>query len=251
MLATLLLATTLGAQPEFAFAFSDASGTRLLALGSVVEPGRLTRATCDGRVLDVAFLARQPRGANDSGRQTSSNFDQAAGMLYEIRGTPAPSAASCLLATASFFAAHPPAAATAVRSFCDAGASAAVARLGKRIVERCEEVGRFPGGRFVIVIYARSGKDLLAGLVLLTEEITAMRAFPASAEEGAPSCWRADDGCVFETGSHHVPFALMGPGGPTLFALWDGPEGQNLELLAPKGGVLETMTTEYRYWVPE
>ena len=248
MIGSLLLATALSASPHFAFAFSDASGNRLLALGSVADPARLTRATCDGTVREVAFLAQ--RGGTDSGRQTSANFDQVAGALYQVKGAAIAAGASCLLATAAFFEARPPVAVAATRRPCDGRVAAAVAGLSERAVERCLEVGSLPGGRLALVTYARSGAELLVGFVLVTDAVTAMRSFPATARSGAPSCWRVDDGCIFEPGAYHVPFVLAGAGGPTLFALWDGAEGQNLEILEPKAGVLEAGATAYRYWAP-
>jgi len=250
VLASLLLAVTLAAEPGPAFAFSDADGKRLLSLGPVGVPARLTRASCDGRVVDVAFLSQQPKGAKDTGRQTAANFDQVSGALYEVKGDAVPPDAPCLLADGAFFRVSLPVAVTASQKPCDAKASAAVTRLNKRKVERCLEVGAFPGGRLVLVTFARSGKALLVGLVLLAEKVTAMRSFPATFEPGAPSCWRVDDGCVFEPGAYHVPFVLAGPSGPTPFGLWDGAEGQNLELLEVRGAALEGGLTASRYWSP-
>lgn len=249
MVGSLLLAATLSAASDYAFAFADASGKRLLALGAVPEPARLTRATCDGEVVRVAFLAQQPRGANDLARQTPGNFEQVEGALYALEaGTIAPGA-SCLLATAELFRARPPVAVTAEETPCDAETGAAVARLGKRSVERCHEIGGFPGGRLALVTFARTGKDALAGLVLLAGKVATMRSFPAVFGGDATSCWRVDDGCVFEPGAYHVPFVLTG-GGAGLFALWDGPEGQKLELLESRRGALEPSAAAYRYWAP-
>lgn len=249
MLASLFVAVTLSAAPDTAFAFANASGTRLLALGPVAEPARLTRASCDGKVVEVAFKAQQPKGPRDNGRQTKWNFDQVAGALYEVKGTVAADG-GCLLATAAYFRERPPLAVTAAQKACDAGAAAVAAGLSRRPVERCLEVGAFSGGRLLLVTFAKRGSSLLVGFVLLSARVTAMRSLPATLEQDAPSCWRADDGCVFEPGAYHVPFVLQGPGGPTLFALWDGPEGQNFELLEVRGAALEERATASRYWAP-
>jgi hypothetical protein len=252
MIGTLLLASTLfAATADVAFAFSNASGTRLLAVGEVAEPARLTRATCDGRIVETSFLAQQPAGAKDSGRQTSSNFRDAPGALYEVKGALAPGDASCLLASSAFLATHPPVAVPRREKKCSDKVSALAARAGGRAVDRCLEVGTFPGGTLALVTYARKGDELLVGLVLFTEKVTALRRLPAKFEKDAPSCWRADDGCVFDPAAYRVPFVLTGVAEPMIFELWDGPEGQNLELMRPKGEDLEAVASGYRYWAPD
>lgn len=250
MIGSLILATTLYAAPDVALALSNDTGTRLLAFGEVTNPVHLTKATCDGRVVDVSFIAQQPRGPKDSGRHTSDNFDQVPGTLYQVKGATIAHDASCLLGTASFFAVRAPVAVARGQTRCDDGTSALVARLGKRAVESCLQVGTFPRGRLALVTYARRSNELLIGLVLSTDKVAAVRRFPATFEEGAPSCWRADDGCTFNPADYHIPFVLTGAAGPMLFALWDGPEGQNIELLQPDGEDLEAAATGYRYWAP-
>lgn len=252
MIAPLLLAATLFAAPlDVSFAFSNRSGTRLLGLDETADPKRLTRATCDGKVVEIVFLAQQPRGAKDSGRQTISNFDETAGALYGVKGATVRGDASCLLGTSAFFAKRPSVAVSRGQSACNGKASALAARLGKRAVDSCLELGTFPGGTVALVTYARAANDLLVGLVLFTDELTALRKFPARFEGGAPSCWRADDGCIFDPAAFRVPFVLTGTEGPTIFAVWDGAEGQNLELMQPMGEDLETSASGYRYWAPK
>jgi hypothetical protein len=48
-----------------------------------------------------------------------------------------------------------------------------------------------------------------------------------------------------------VPFVLRRGSEVEVFSLWDAPEGQNIELLAAKGSVLEPAVNASRYWSPE
>jgi hypothetical protein len=250
MIAPLLLASALSASPDFAFAFSNAKGTRLLALGDVPRPVQLTRATCDGKLLDVTLVAQQLASVNDIGRQTAANFEDSAGAVYEIAGATVPPDASCLLGSGEFFAAHPPTAVIPAQRPCSATDGATAARLGRRAVERCVEAGSFRGGRLDLVAFTPRGKELLVGLALFAGKVTAMLPLPAVREEGSPSCWRADDGCRFDLAAHPSALVLGGAGGPRVFATWPGAEGQVLQLLEPRGDVLVETASAYRYWAP-
>lgn len=233
----ILVLSLMTAGPEFAFAFSDAQGRKLLALNAVEDPERFTKASCGGTVFEVAFARLQGKGAHDNGRRTTANFSESAGALYEVKG-PAQPDSSCLLATEAFFKTKVPKPVVASATPCDAKALAAVTALNVQPITRCTQIGRFSGGQILNVQFAPQGKAFLVGVVLLSAKTVAMRSFPASFEEGSPTCWRADDGCVFEPDAYRIPFVMVGRG-IDLFALWGGPEGQELELLHVSGARLE------------
>ena len=246
----LLVAAALSAAPESAFAFVDATGKRLLAVGAVEQPARLTRATCDGKLVEVTYLREQPRGAKDTGRLVSFNFDQSPGSLYELQGAAAERDATCLLGTPSFFAVRAPVPVTASKQPCAKPLADAAAALGKRAVQACTEVGRFPGGTLAHVAFASDGEQLLVGLALDAGATTALRAFPAKRDPGGFSCWRADDGCAFPPHSYRVPLVLKRKDGLELLGLWDGPEGQVAERLSVSGQALAVADVASRYWSP-
>lgn len=248
-----LLALSLAATPEFSFAFTNEDGTKLLALAPVSDAASLNKAVCDGRVLDVKYLREQPKGAQDTGRQTARNFAQVKGALFKLLKGTMPADALCLLGTTKTFAKRKLAAVTPeTGERCEASTAALMGELGQRKVTRCVPTGSFPGGRLAFASYELEGDSALAAVALFQDQgKAAVRRFPAKWERGAPSCWRADDGCEFDAPSYRVAFSMSGPGGLELYALWAGPEGENAEVLRVAGGELEVVASGGRYWSPE
>ena len=97
----------------------------------------------------------------------------------------------------------------------------------------------------VLITFEKKGSEALVGFVLLADKVAAMRRFLAKVDPGAPSRWRADDGCEFPPTAYRVPFALNGPGAHAVRA-----EGQTVELLTVKGTMLEPGPAASRYWSP-
>jgi hypothetical protein len=247
-----LLALTLAAAPEFSFAFTNQDGTKLLALPPISDAASLTRAVCDGRLLEVKYLRDQPKGEKDTGRQTARNFDQAKGALFKLVKGPLPADALCLLGTAASFSKRTLLPVTTESGDCDEKSSAMMAELGKRKVTKCLATGSFEGGKLSFASYELDGSSALAGVALAPEKgAPAIRRFPATWERGAPSCWRVDDGCEFDATSYRVAFAMNGKAGLELFALWAGAEGENAEVLRVTGAELKVIASGSRYWSPE
>ncbi len=249
---TIVAALTLAAAPEFSFGFSNEDGTRLLALPPVSSAASITRAVCDGRLIDVKYVKDQPAGSKDTGRQTARNFTQVKGALFKLVKGTLPADALCLLGTNAAFAKRKLLPVSPETGDCDVKLSAISAELTKRKVTRCLATGTFPEGRLSFASYELEGSTALAGVVLTREkEAPAIRTFPATWERGAPSCWRADDGCEFDASSYRVAFAMSGPAGLELYALWAGAEGENAEVLRVKGSELKVVASASRYWSPE
>jgi len=239
-----------------AAAFLDGSGKQLLAVNALEAPEQYTRAVCgDGKPFEVRWVKHQPKGEKDSGRLTERNFDQSEGELFEVTGAPAkPDVSSCLVASEAFFAARK------VVKFesrgeapCDGKTSAAVAKaLGARKLERCVQRGTLGPSVRLVVAERRDGETRTAVLALAEGAKVAVKTFDAKqTEPNQPSCWRADDGCAFEPAAFKVPFLLKGKAGTELFFLWDGFEGQNIELLKVSDKKLEGLWATSRYWAPE
>lgn len=248
---SLLAAAVLAASPEFSFGFTNQDGTLLLALAPVSAPASLNQLVCDGRAIDVQYLREQPKGEKDTGRQTARNFTQTKGALFKVKGA-APADALCLLGTKAAFKKRKLLTVTTETGDCMENTRALAGSLTKREVEKCVFTGNFPGGQLAFASYKLEGADALAAVLMVPEKgAPAVRKFPATWERGAPSCWRADDGCEFDASSYRVVFAMSGPAGLELYALWAGPEGENAELLRARGSTLEVAASSSRYWSPE
>ncbi len=253
MLSTLVL-TALAAPPDFAFAFSNADGTQFLALDSPEAPARLNRVSCDGAVHELSYVAEQPAGEGDTGRQTARNFSQAKGSLFKLVTGAAPPDSLCLLGTEAAFTARKlaPVATLKKPGLCDAKAKALVGKLGGRTVTKCFATATLEGGRLFFATYARKGASVLAAVVLQEANGAAsIRKFPATRPKDGSTCWRVDDGCEFLPRLYRVVFAARGGEGTELFARWAGAEGENAEWLQVKGEELSVAASASRYWSPE
>ena len=247
-----IVALALAAAPEFSFGFTNEDGKLLLALPPVSNAASLTKAVCDGRMIDLKYLREQPKGPNDTGRQTARNFSQVRGALFKPVHGALPADALCLLGTAQTFAKRRLVVVAPETGDCDEASSTAAAELTKRKVTRCVTTATFPESKLSFASYELEGSSALAALVLTQEKgKPAVRKFPATWERGAPSCWRADDGCEFDASSYRVAFAMTGPAGLELYALWAGAEGENAEVMRVKGAELKVVASASRYWSPE
>lgn len=251
---SILAATVLSASPEFSFAFTNEPGTEVLALEELETPARFTKVSCDGQVFDLVFVAVQPKGPNDTGRQTAQKFDQVAGARFKLAMGKVSDNVMCLIGTEAFFAQRKLLPVTKVEGEepCPAEASAAMQKLGGRKVRSCFSTASFEGGHLFFANFERKGANALAGVMVQLEGgASALRAFPTKYEKDSPSCWRADDGCRFGPRDYTASFAMTGPAGVELFALWGGAEGENAELLRVKGTRLTVVSSGSRYWSPE
>jgi hypothetical protein len=254
-----LIALALAAAPEFSFGFTNGDGTRILALPPVSGAARLTRAVCDGRLVQLEYLREQPAGAKDTMRQTAANFSQVKGALYKpvssgaqrlSKGT-MPADAMCLMGTSAAFSKRKLLRVAAETGPCDEKAQALAAELTKRKVSQCVATGSLPGARLSFANFEAEGKSALAALVLEPEEGQASaRKFDAVYEQDSVSCWRVDDGCEFDASSYRVAFGMSGPAGLELYTLWAGAEGENADLLRVKGSELVGVASASRYWSP-
>lgn len=248
-----LLAVSLATTPEFSFAFSNGDGTQLLGLEPLTAPSDLNKVACDGRVLEVKYVREQPAGAKDTGRQTARNFAQVKGSVFRpVKGT-LPVDTVCLLGTTKTFSKRTLEAVTPqVDERCDASTEALLVGLEKRKVAQCSATGTVKDWRLTFAKYEVEKDSALAIVALLPSSGTpAVRRFPAKWEKDSPSCWRADDGCEFDSTNYRVAFVMRGPAGLELFARWAGPEGENVELLRVTSGELKVIATSSRYWAPE
>ena len=250
MLTTVLI-TALAAAPEVAFAFSDATGQRVLAVGSVAAPKLLTRLVCGGTLLGARYSNTQERGREDNGRETYHNFDNRPGPVFAVEGGTARVGSTCLLGSAGFFANRTVHEVNqASKGDCDAKTSEAISHAQKRKVKRCALLGNAALTSFVVVEFEPSGQERLLGLAVVSGNRVSQQSYSAKATADGTSCWRVDDGCNFSPEAFRIPFILTGDRGTELFVLWDGPEGQSAELLKVNGGVLEPEASASRYWSP-
>jgi hypothetical protein len=266
-LAALLLPSCLLAEgQQVIFAFANQAGTHLLALnvdnqGHVIPyvPAGLTKAVCAGnRLLDVAFEQHQKSGTQNTGRQTSANFNQLEGDRFRVSGKVRDDEVCLLLETSlaeslNLLPLKRSAGEEAIDAKlpdCSTKLRAKLQQKYQREITRCSLLATIADTQFAAAEFKPNGKGLLAAAVLAGNEITYSRAEPAECQDGY-SGWRVDDECKFDPGSLVPLFAWKRSDGAIEIGVeWRGAEGGNLILLRGSGSELQRTANSYRYWAP-
>jgi hypothetical protein len=235
------------------FGLQDQGGRRLLLIPHLTRPELLKAALCSGgRRVPVQFERRQVEGANNTGRQTSANFDQLAGSVFRVLGSTGDSGVPCFLASEAVLAG------SAVLTLAAPEGSGACVQRGRfatlrdRPVVNCWPVARMSAEKQVAVLeFERRGKDALASVVFVDGSRTMFADYPAEFRGAGQDLWRVDDGGVLSPEGLRVVCALQRGRWYALGIAWSGAEGQSLSLWIAEGRERFTkVITDYWYQAP-
>lgn len=234
------------------FAFSDPAGKQLLGLttDSVTSPNAFTQAiTTAQKVVPIAFKTSKPATANDNGRQTSYNFANSGGNLYEVSGTVDPEQTT-VLCTQSFLAARKMIPLQKVTHTLSSSDKDRITAAKKRNIKRYFSLGKLDNTRSVgLVEFDRKKDSALVSLVVITPSQIMYRDFPALYNE--TSTWRVDDGGEFDMESFHLLAVFDRQGTLELVTEWIGAEGYALEYLMQSDKQLIVKKEASRYSAPD
>jgi hypothetical protein len=248
-----------------AFAFSDATGKRLLTLAdpaSIAEPRALEAAVCaDGTIAKIVHVKLQRAAGDGNGRQTAANFDRQTGHLYAVASPGSiPPNATCLLTSATF-ARGTVAAPLAVRGAWEGGLVdgadpcprdlvAALELARKARASTCLSLGPSGRDRGAVVAFIEGVEVPTLVLVYAGPAGAFTREVRAVGGRDESTCWRVDDGCKVDPRAFRL-VALHGGGTTRLIVLWAGPEGEQAQLAELRDGRIVGVLEAYRYWSPE
>ena len=249
-----------------AFAFANASGTRLLAMDSIPNPMAMHATMCPGApARAVVADGYQVGKRGDTGRQTAANFATQSGARFRMLGNAdaAPLAVdvSCYVTADSALVAGllllelPPPAAGNATAMCDTARTARVEALRGRTVVECSPKGVGSGAGHPVIFAVRfvaRDSNALASLVAIDGEQLWFHDFPAIDHGGGQSVWRLDDGGRFPAAAMRIRFLSRVRGVLVLAMTWDGTEGENAYLLAADSSrAFRTLQHSYRYTAPQ
>jgi len=235
------------------FGLPDQSGRRLLLIPNLARPELLKTALCrGGRRVAVQFERRQVEGANNTGRQTSSDFDRLPGSAFTVLGNPVDPGVPCFLASEAMLAG------SAVLSIAAPEGPGACLQRGRfatlrdRPVIHCWPIARMaPEKQVALLEFDRRGKDALASLVFVDGSRTMFADHPAEFRGAGLDLWRVDDGGALWPEGFRVVCALQRGGWYALGIAWQGAEGQSLSLWICEGSERFTeVIKDYWYQAP-
>jgi hypothetical protein len=285
-----------GDPADVAFGYTNATNTRLLMMVRENDPATAARAQkmemavcAEGRPFPIRYMRFQEPGPRNNGRQSSGNFENDGGHLFELMRDRPPSQNSfggetCLMLPANYLRAYPivqnafteeerearanefyrkSSEAEAQRKPLDLASFQPADHFGKEAVLRIEKekargislywlLHRSGESQVASVEFNAIGDNLLAGIVLVESERIFFHDVPANRKDfdERGGCWRIDDGCRFNSEDMDVP-AILGTRGDRLvfYTSW-GQEGQIIKLFQAKDGKLVELADAYRYHMP-
>ena len=241
------------------FAFSNESGTRLLALAESGDPSSIRSAVCtDARTYPVKFERVQEESEESDGRAVASNFAFYPGEIFRVVGDPIAVEEDEVLGVTCALMPGPsmseaellPLVAPKTRKKCSAGERKTIIAGTGRKLRRCVLLGGLGRRRVLLAEFAPKGKSLLARLVVVDTGKPTHYDFVGEKDPGGMSCWRVEDGCRFPVGAIAVLFGVSTEHGFFLALTWAGPEGENADFLRDEDGRFVSFASAYRYWAP-
>lgn len=204
-----------------------------------------------GNILSVRFLKKQERNENDNGRQTSYNFENTDGYIYEVVEGKAKDNETYYLVNDKEFNTKS-VVETIVGNYqeIDDAARQEVERAKNRRIADSWELAKVGTEiNIYLVLFERQNDDMLASIVMKTPSNIVYRDYPAKYDEG--STWRVDDGGEIDPELFSVLFAARIETGILLGLTWMGAEGESAFLLKENGKELEELEIiSYRYMLP-
>ncbi|EIJ41270.1 hypothetical protein BegalDRAFT_0350 [Beggiatoa alba B18LD] len=233
------------------FAFADTTGSRLLALGELNAPDKITTALCEGnRLLPVSYVQLQSGNNNrNSLRDIAQNFNNQRGELFLIaEGNTRPDSTCLLLNDNDKLAlgTQQPIM-MGVYADCERAIIQRLTQQRQRAINQCwhlANVGK--NGQIVVAEFQRQNNEMLASIIYVSPTNLIFQDYLANYNQS--SCWRIDDSCKFDPGGFHIYSVFQSAQALYLILTWDGAEGQNAMLLKASNALFEAVKQGYRYW---
>jgi hypothetical protein len=237
------------------FGFTNESGKLILLADQSKEAESLYNVNKaigeNGNVLTIKYLRAQKGNEKDSGRQTSQNFDNLSGQIFEItQGTAKENETYYLANDNEFNTKSILDSQEGNQTELDIAAIQEIEKVKNRKVQKSWEIGKIESDKTIyLILFEREKGDMLASIVLKTPTKIAFKDYPAKYNES--STWRVDDGGSVYSNMFSVLFASKTETGIILGIKWAAFEGEVTTLLKEKGDILEELNIETsRYTSP-
>jgi len=205
----------------------------------------------NGNVVAVKYLKTQKANEKDNGRQTSQNFDNQAGHIFEVTlGSAKGNETYYMINTSEFNTMAVSKSREGDLSEMDSDSKEEIEGIKGRKILRSWEIGRIEPDRAVyLIFFEREKDDMLASIVVKTPVKLIFKDYPAKYDES--STWRVDDGGSIYPEMFSVLFACETEKGMILGIKWMGAEGEVTTLLREQDGTFEELEIEgSRYMAP-
>lgn len=232
------------------FGFSNEKGNQILAFEENTNPKWFTQTFDNqGNTALINFVKTQK--GNESGvNQTSFNFDNCTGQLFEIgNGKKFNTDISSILFNEEFSKNHQ---AISVKTLekpqvIDSKIKTVIAAERKRAIKSAWKIADLGENLSAyIVVFVPKKDSVLASLVIGGKQYL-YRDYPAKYDEG--STWRVDDGGEFPNDAIRILAVFRNQKSELeVITEWAGAEGANIEYFKFVAGKVEVIKEASRYW---
>jgi hypothetical protein len=237
------------------FGFTNEDGKQIISTDYSEQTQSITKMNKaigeNGNILDIQYLKSQEKNEKDNGRQTSQNFDNLSGQIFEvIQGEAKENETYYLINDMEFNI-------NAILKSQD-GNHSEIAIEAKEQIEEAKgrkvksgwEIGSIESDKAVYLVqFEREKDDMLASIVMKTPTTLVFKDYPAEYNE--MSTWRVDDGGNIYPEMFSVLLAAKTESGILLGIKWSAFEGENVTLLLEKDDNFEDLNIEAsRYTSP-
>ena len=231
------------------FGFSSEKLNKVLAFEENTNPALFTQAIDDkGNVTPIKFIKTQ-KGNEGGVNQTSQNFDNCAGQVFEIsENKKFKSELSTIILNDEFVKNN---VLVAVKKLekpqkIDEKIKQQIATERKRSIKSAWKIADIDNQSAYIVEFTPKKDSVLASLIVGDNQFI-YRDYPAIYDAG--STWRVDDGGEFPNDAIAILAAFRNKkGNLELVTEWAGAEGANIEFIKANKNIFEIIKEASRYW---
>ncbi len=248
---------------EGLFGFADGSGKKLMTLESenihtLANPEAFDTAIGNnGETVRIKYVKRQEANSKDTLRQTSQNFDNMAGYIYEVQGGELVPDKTYLLSKSTVVSED---ALIKLKSTRNTGSEGGYYQKvdantlkkietakDRKVIDSSLLAETEDKAKICMVVFERIDDGMLASIAYVKDDKVVFKDYPAKYDE--QSTWRVDAGD--RPGLFGALFLANSNEGLLLGLTWAGPEGENVFILKDvKGALEETGLKSGRYWSP-
>ncbi len=232
------------------FGFSNETGNQILAFEENTNLAWFTQTIDNQGNTNVINFIKTQKGNESGVNQTSFNFDNCTGQVFEIGdGKKFNTDLTSVLFNESFSKNHKLISVKTLEKpeIIDSKIKTAIAAERKRAIKNAWKIADLGENQSAyIVVFAPKKDSVLASLVIGGKQFM-YRDYPAKYDEG--STWRVDDGGEFQNDAIKILAIFSNLKGELeIITEWVGAEGANIEYFKFVAGKVEIIKEASRYW---
>ncbi|GIP21656.1 MULTISPECIES: hypothetical protein [Paenibacillus] len=234
------------------YSFADKTGKYLILYSNTTDT-KMDRAIGDGgKVLTIKYVRKQDSNSKNDGREWAKNFDNMAGVIYQVVGGKAvPNDTYYLVNSKKVNVKAVLPVTNEIKAKVEPSVKMKLEKLKSLKLKNIWEIAHFGKGNKVYVAeFKKKGNKVTASIILKTASKLVTKDYVADYDP--ITTWRVDDGGEIVPESFSLLFSAVTKQGYLIGVKWAGAEGETTDLLNQTSTELKEIEqqTNGRYMVP-